>query len=325
MRAIVVQGEGREARLVLGEVRDPRPAAGEVLLDVAATAVNRADLLQARGLYPPPPGASTVIGLEASGTIAALGSGVKGWRVGEMVMALLPGGGYAERAVAPAGSVMLLPPGIDRIAAASVPEVFLTAFLNLFELGRATEARWVLVHGGSGGVGTAAIQMLKAEGKRVLVTAGSPGRCRRCLELGADEAIDYHAGPFAPRVMDLTGGEGVDLILDAIGAPYLAPNLSCLRTGGRLVIIGLMGGRKAEIDLSVLLTRRIQVIGSTLRSRQAAEKAALVSRFLARFWERLADGSMRPVVDRVLPLDRAEEAHRLLERGEIFGKLVLEV
>ena len=325
MMAIQIVGEGRDARLILGEAPDPEPGCGEVRIAVAATAVNRADLLQRRGLYPPPPGASEILGLECAGRVDRLGGGVTFPAIGERVMALLPGGGYAESVVVHAGSVMPAPRGLSLEEAAAIPEVFLTAYLNLFELGKASAGGWALVHGGSGGVGTAAIQLLKAEGVRAIVTCGSAERCAKCRRLGADVALDYREGPFAPRALEATGGGGVDVILDAVGAPYLEPNLRCLRPGGRLVLIGLMGGRRGEIDLGPVLTRRLEMVGSTLRGRSPEEKAGIVRRFRERFGERLESGAIGPVVDRVIPLERAEEAHGLVERGEAFGKIVLSV
>ena len=325
MKAIRVVGEGREARLVLGEAPAPETGPDEVRIKVAATAVNRADLLQKRGLYPPPPGAPEILGLECAGVIDQVGGNVAGLAPGDRVMALLAGGGYAEQVSVHAGSVMPVPRGVSFEAAAAIPEVFLTAYLNLFEIGGARAGGWVLVHGGSGGVGTAAIQILKAEGIRVIVTCGSDDRCRRCLDLGADAAINYREGPFAPRVIEATGGEGADVILDVVGAPYLDQNIRSLRTGGRLVLIGLMGGRKSEIDLAPLLMRRLHLSGSTLRSRSPEEKAGIARRFMDCFGDRLSRGEIRPIVDRVLSLDQAEEAHALIERGEPFGKVVLKV
>jgi len=325
MKAIRVVGEGREARLVLGEAPAPEAGPDEVRIKVAATAVNRADLLQKRGLYPPPPGAPEILGLECAGVIDQVGGNVAGLAPGDRVMALLAGGGYAEQVSVHAGSVMPVPRGVSFEAAAAIPEVFLTAYLNLFEIGGARAGGWVLVHGGSGGVGTAAIQILKAEGIRVIVTCGSDDRCRRCLDLGADAAINYREGPFAPRVIEATGGEGADVILDVVGAPYLDQNIRSLRTGGRLVLIGLMGGRKSEIDLAPLLMRRLHLSGSTLRSRSPEEKAGIARRFMDCFGDRLSRGEIRPIVDRVLSLDQAEEAHALIERGEPFGKVVLKV
>jgi putative PIG3 family NAD(P)H quinone oxidoreductase len=325
VRAIRVEGKGAEARLVLGEAPDPKPGPGELRIRVAATALNRADLLQRRGLYPPPPGASEILGLECSGIVDDVGEGVSGYRSGDRVMALLPGGGYAELAVVHAGSVLPVPRAMSLEEAGAVPEVFLTAHLNLFELGGLERGGSALVHGGGSGVGTASIQLLGRAGVRAIVTAGSEKKCARCRELGADSALNYRSGPFGDAVLERTGGEGVHVVLDSIGGPYLDQNLRCLRVGGRLVVIGLMGGARAEIPLGLLVAKRLAVIGSTLRGRSPEEKAGIVARFRARFSGDLESGAIRPVVDRVLPLERAQEAHDLMERSEHFGKIVLRV
>jgi putative PIG3 family NAD(P)H quinone oxidoreductase len=327
LKAIQIVGSGRDATLLLGEVPDPRPAPGEVLIDVVATAVNRADLLQRRGLYPPPPGASSILGLECSGTIAELGPGVSGWRAGDRVCALLPGGGYAEQAVAHAGSLLRVPDAMSLIEAGGLPEVFLTCSLNLFQLGGAARGGWALVHGGGSGVGTAAIQLLKLEGVRVIVTAGTDEKCRRCLDLGADVALNYRelGGQFAAPVLEATGGRGVDLSLDSIGASYLAQHLEALATGGRLVVIGLMGGARAEIDLAAVLRKRVTIIGSTLRVRPPEEKAMIVAFFRDRFGGAIERGELRPIVHAVLPLGEAQRAHDIVEASEHFGKVVLQV
>jgi tumor protein p53-inducible protein 3 len=325
MRAIQVLGQGGEARLEIGEAPEPSPGPEEIVIRIAATAVNRADLLQRRGLYPPPPGASRVLGLECAGTVEARGRGVTRPAEGARVMALLPGGGYAERVSVHAGSVMEVPEAMSFEEAAAIPEVFLTCHSNLFELGRLAAGGAALVHGGGSGIGTAAIQLLRSAGVRSIVTAGSAEKCARCRELGADVAIDYRAGPFAEKVLEATEGRGVDAVLDSIGAPYLEQHLRCLKTGGRLVIIGLMGGATAEIQLGLLLAKRLSVIGSTLRARSTGEKARIVESFLKRFGGDLASGRVRAVVDRVLPLERAQEAHDVLERSEHFGKVVLRV
>ena len=325
MRAIVVENPGPESRLRISEVPPPALTPDGVRIAVAATAVNRADLLQRRGLYPPPPGASEILGLECAGTVTELGREVMDFRVGDRVMALLAGGGYAEEVVAPAACTMRVPECLGLEEAAALPETFLTAHLNLFELGGLAPGGTALVHGGGSGVGTSAIQLVKEAGGRIVVTAGSEAKCERCLSLGADRAVNYRSGDFVAEAREETGGEGVDVVLDSIGAPYLERNLAALRIGGRLVVIGLMGGAKAEVHLGVLLSRRLSVIGSTLRSRPVEEKGALVRSFLERFGAALEAGRIRPVVDRVLPLEAADEAHRLLERSEHFGKVVLRV
>merc|ERR1712034_230887 len=261
-------------------------------------------------MYPPPPGASPILGLECSGVISELGEGVSGWKLGDRVMALLAGGGYAEQVVVDAGSCMPVPPSLDLVEAAGLPEVCLTVFLNVFQLG---------------GIGAAAIQMAREAGARVIVTAGSDEKCARCRELGADVAVNYREADFAEAIAEATGGAGVDVILDSIGAPYLEANLASLAVGGRLVLIGLMGGAKAEIGLGALLMRRLQVMGSTLRARPEAEKAELARAFLARFGKALESGAIRPIIDEVLPLDEAAEGHRRMKASAHFGKILLRV
>lgn len=325
MRAVVVREPGDESVLEIGEVETPSPGSGELRIRVRAFAVNRADLMQRRGLYPPPPGASELLGLECAGEVAEVGPGVTGWSVGDRAMALLPGGGYAEEVVVPAGCAMRVPEALSLEEAAAVPEVFLTVFLNVFELGALPEGGSALVHGGGSGIGTTAIQMVKEAGGRIVVTAGSAEKCARCRELGADVAVDYRSEDFAEAARKATDGEGVDVVLDSIGAPYLKDNLKALRTGGRLVVIGLMGGAKAELHLGVLLTRRLQVIGSTLRARPVDEKAALVRSFESRFGEALAARRIGPVLDRVWPMERVADAHRAMQASEHFGKIVLTV
>jgi putative PIG3 family NAD(P)H quinone oxidoreductase len=297
----------------------------DVRLRVRATAVNRADLLQRQGMYPPPAGASPLLGLECGGEIAEVGAAVRGWTVGERAMALLAGGGYAEEVVVDAGSALRVPAKLSLEEAAALPEVFLTVFSNVFQIGGLAPGGSVLVHGGGSGIGTAAIRLVKTLGARILVTAGSDAKCERCLALGADAAINYRTGDFVAEVRRATGDEGVDVVLDSIGAAYFEKNLAALRIGGRLVLIGLMGGAKTEVNLAALLGRRLSVIGSTLRTRSLAEKAAIVGGFRARFGLELEAGTLRPVVDRVLPLAQAADAHRLLEASEHFGKVVLRV
>ena len=283
-----------------------------------ATSVNRADLLQAAGRYPPPPGASEILGLECAGVVTEVGADVRGWAVGDRAMALLAGGGYANEVIVHAGSAMHVPDPLSDEEAAALPEVFLTAFLNLFLLAQIREGESALIHGGGSGVGTAATTLCKLAGVRVLVTAGSPEKCARCLEHGADVAIDYRNEDFVEKA------RGVNVILDHIGARYLQRDLEAIATGGRIVIIGSMGGqRTAEIDVAQLLTKRAQILGSTLRARPVDEKAAIVNAFLARFGDDLNAGRIRPVIHTVMPLDEWEEAHRLMESSEHFGKIVL--
>lgn len=325
MRAIVVDSPGKAPVLRVDDVPAPALVPGALRLRVVAAAVNRADLMQAAGHYPPPPGVSEILGLECAGEVAEVGAGVSGWRPGDRAMALLPGGGYAEEVVVDAGSVLPVPASLDLERAAAVPEVFLTVFLNVFQLAAFPERGVVLIHGGGSGIGTAAIQLVREAGGRALVTAGSPDKCKRCLDLGADRAVDYRDGDFAAICREETGGAGVDVVLDHIGAPYLQRNLESLALGGRLVLIGLMGGAKAEIDLARLLLRRLQVIGSTLRARPLEDKARLVAAFRERFGAALERGRIGPVVDRVLPLAEAGEAHRAVRASEHFGKIVLRV
>lgn len=325
MRAIVFDEPGDASVLHVGEVEPPSLGPGQLRLRVAATAVNRADLLQRQGLYPPPPGASEVLGLECAGEVAEVGEGVTDWRAGDRAMALLTGGGYAEEVVVSAGSAMRVPERLSLEQAAGLPETFLTVFLNVFELGALSAGGAALVHGGGSGIGTTAIQLVKAAGGTIVVTAGTDAKCARCRELGADVAVDYNEGDFVAGARDATGGRGVDVVLDSIGGSYLERNLKSLAPDGRLVIIGLMGGAKGEIPLALLLTRRLHVIGSTLRARSDADKAALVSGFLARFGAALEKGAIAPVVDRVLPLEEAAEAHRRVAASGHFGKIVLKV
>lgn len=323
MRAVIFEKPGDESVLQVGDVTSPTLEAGQVRIRVAGAGVNRADLLQRQGMYPPPPGASEILGLECAGVVAEVGAGVDGLRAGERVMALLPGGGYAEEVVVHAGSAMRVPEGLSLEEAAAIPEVFLTVFLNVFQIGGLPRGGALLVHGGGSGIGTAAILLARAAGARVFVTAGSEQKCARCRELGADLAVNYREASFKDAVREATQGEGVDVVLDHIGGPYLADNLASLRVGGRLIEIGLMGGAKAEVNLGLLLARRLSVIGSTLRTRPEHEKAELAAAFVARFGADLAAGRIRPVVDRVLPFERAGDAHRAMKASEHFGKIVL--
>ncbi len=325
MRAILFDQPGDESVLHLGEAPAPPLGPEELRLRVQATAVNRADLLQRQGFYPPPPGASPILGLECAGVVAEVGADVRGWAVGDRAMALLAGGGYAEEAVVHAGSVLRVPAGLSDAEAGAFPEVFLTAFLNIFMLGAAPTGGSVLVHGGGSGVGTAAISLCREAGLRIVVTAGSAEKCAQCVAHGADVAINYRDGDFAPAVQAATDGRGVDVVLDSIGARYLEGNLAALALGGRLVIIGLMGGTRAELDIASLMIKRQHVIGSTLRTRSHAEKAAIVTAFRERFGAALDAGRLKPVLDRVLPLAEAGEAHRVMKASTHFGKLGLRV
>ena len=320
MRAITFDAFGSEDVLKIGEVASPSMGPDDLRIAVRATAVNRADLLQREGKYPPPPGASEVLGLECSGTVMEVGANVSGWRAGDRVMALLPGGGYAEEVVVDAGSAMHVPEALSDEEAGALPEVFLTAFLNLFVLAKLQRRESALIHGGGSGVGTAATTLGKLAGVRVFVTAGSDEKCERCLEHGADVAINYRTEDFAEKA------RGVNVILDHIGARYVTRDLEALALGGRIVIIGSMGGeQEATINITRLLSKRAQIIGSTLRGRPVAEKAEIVRAVLARFGADLETGRVRPVVHRVLPLQEAAEAHRLMKSNDHFGKIVLRV
>jgi len=319
MKAVVVERPGNEDVLKIGDVPPPDLGPGQIRIRNAAAGVNRADLLQREGHYPPPPGASTIIGLENSGTVTETGADVRGWRPGDRVMALLAGGAYAAEAVADAGSCMRIPGALSDIEAGAVPEAFLTAFLNIFELGRATSGESILIHGGGSGVGTAATTLCKLAGLKVYVTAGSAEKCQRCLAHGADVAIDYSKEDFVERV------PGVDIVLDHIGAKYLIRDLRTLNVGGRIVIIGSMGGdRMVNLDVTALLGKRQQIIGSTLRARPASDKASIVAHFLARFGADLEAGRIKPVIDRVFPLEDVAGAHRAM-KGDHFGKIVLKM
>lgn len=325
MKAIVFDEPGAEEVLQLGDAPEPEGGPEDLVLRVRATAVNRADLLQRMGLYPPPPGASPLLGLECAGEVIGVGAEVSGWAVGDRAMALLPGGGYAEQISVHHGSAMRVPERLSWAEAGATPEVFLTAYLNIFELGGAPDGGAVLVHGGGSGVGTAAIQLCREAGIHCIVTAGSEEKLARCRELGAGTAINYNDGDFAPAVQEATGKAGVNVVLDCIGGRYLKQNVDCLALDGRLVIIGLMGGAKAEVNLAKMLTRRLQVIGSTLRTRTAAQKQALVESFVDRFGAALDAGRIGPIVEKVFPLAEAAEAHRLMQSSAHFGKIALTV
>jgi putative PIG3 family NAD(P)H quinone oxidoreductase len=320
MRAVTIT---EDSELAVTDIPDPRPGTGEVLVKVAAAGVNRADLLQRAGHYPPPPGASDILGLEVSGTITALGDGVTGWAVGDEVCALLAGGGYAELVAVPAGQLLPVPADVDLVDAAALPEAVCTAWSNLVGTGGLRGGETVLVHGGSGGVGSVAIQLASAVGARVLTTAGGPERAARCRELGAAVAIDYRENDVAVAVEEATEGRGADVILDVLGAGGLDQNVRSLATGGRLVVIGTQQGRKGELDLGRLLTKRASVHATTLRARPLQEKAAIVADVRERAWPMLEDGRLRPVVSRRLPLAEAARAHELMDSGTVFGKVLL--
>ncbi|MCP4907211.1 MAG: NAD(P)H-quinone oxidoreductase [bacterium] len=325
MKAIVIEAPGDENCMRIGDLPPPELEAGAIRIRNFAAGVNRADLLQRQGYYPPPLGAPATLGLECAGEIAEVASGVDRFAVGDRVMALLPGGGYAEDVVVDAGSAILLPDALSFEEGAGLTETLLTVFLNVFQLGGLGEGGSVLVHGGGSGIGTTTIDLVKRAGGTVVATAGSREKCERCLELGADAVANYREDDWVALAREATGGHGVNVVLDSIGGPYLAGNLDVLTDEGTLVLIGLMGGAKAEISLGALLTRRLRVLGSTLRTRSSEQKAAIVRAFLERFGAALAAGEIRPVLHEVFPLEEASEAHRMLKASTHFGKVVLRI
>jgi putative PIG3 family NAD(P)H quinone oxidoreductase len=326
MRAVTLSGPGGPEVLQWAEVPDPVVKPGEVLVDVVATAVNRADLLQRAGNYPPPPGASELLGLECSGVISEVGEGVTGWAVGDEVCALLSGGGYAERVAVPAGQLLPRPAGVELATAAALPEVVCTVWSNVFMLAGLTRGDDFLVHGGSSGIGTMAIQLAARAGARVFTTAGSAAKLDVCRELGAEVTINYRDEDFVECVREETDGAGVDVVLDNMGAKYLARNVDALATGGRLVCIGMQGGTKAELDLGKLMRKRGSVHATTLRARPATGpggKAEIVAAVRHDVWPDVERGVVRPIVDRRLPMSRAAEAHRVVDASEHVGKVLL--
>ncbi|MFF5857434.1 NAD(P)H-quinone oxidoreductase [Streptomyces sp. NPDC012751] len=323
MHAITISEPGGPEVLVWDEVPDPLPGEGEVLVEVAASAVNRADLLQRQGAYNPPPGASPYPGLECSGRIAALGPGVSGWAVGDQVCALLAGGGYAEKVAVPAGQLLPVPEGVDLTRAAALPEVVCTVWSNVFMVAHLRPGETLLVHGGSSGIGTMAIQLAKAIGAKVAVTAGTKEKLDRCAELGADILINYREQDFVAEIQQATGGAGADVILDNMGAKYLDRNVQALAVNGRLAIIGMQGGVKGELNIGALLSKRAAISATSLRARPLGEKAAIVAAVREHVWPLLAAGHVRPVVDRELPMAEAAEAQRLVEESGHVGKVLL--
>ena len=323
MRAITIPEPGDADSLLLDEVPDPQPGPGQVLLEVVAAGVNRADVMQRLGHYPPPPGASEYPGLEVSGRVAALGAGVDGWNVGDEVCALLDGGGYAERVVAPAEQLLPVPRGVSLEDAAGLPEVTCTVWSNVFLVANIQPGQVLLVHGGSSGIGTMAIQLAKAVGAHVAVTAGSQAKLDVCRDLGADYLVNYREDDFVERVRELTKGHGADVVLDNMGAKYLGRNVEVLATNGRLVTIGLMGGRRGELDMGMLLAKRGAVIATSLRARPATEKAAIVAAVREHVWPLIESGDVRPVIHSRHPLEHAAEAHREMEASGHIGKILL--
>ncbi len=325
MHAIVATEPGGPDVLAWTEVPDPILAPGEVLVDVVAAAVNRADILQRQGFYPPPPGAPQWLGLECSGRVAALGEGVVSLSVGDEVCCLLSGGGYAEQVAVPAGQAMPVPAGVDLVTAAGLPEVACTVWSNLVMTAHLRRGDSLLIHGGGSGIGTMAIQVARALGARVAVTAGSARKLARSEDLGAEVLINYREQDFVDVIAAETGGRGVDVILDNMGAKYLERNIACLAPGGRLVVIGMQGGVAAEIDLGVLLRRNGTVHATTLRGRTPEQKAEICTQVERHVWPWIAAGIVKPVVDRVVPMTDAADAHRALEAGDVTGKIILTV
>ncbi|MEV0090339.1 NAD(P)H-quinone oxidoreductase [Streptomyces sp. NPDC050738] len=323
MHAITIPEPGGPEALVWTEVPDVVPGEGEVLVEVVAAAVNRADVLQRQGFYEPPPGASPYPGLECSGRITALGSGVAGWAVGDEVCALLSGGGYAEQVAVPVGQLLPVPDGVDLAMAAALPEVVCTVWSNVFMVAHLRPGETLLVHGGASGIGTMAIQLAKAIGARVAVTAGGPDKLARCAELGADILIDYRAQDFVEEIHKATDGAGADVILDIVGAKYLERNVAALALSGRLAIIGMQGGVKGQLNLGALMAKRAAVTATSLRARPLGEKAAIVAAVREHVWPLIPAGRVRPVVDQELPLSQAAEAHRALDTGTHVGKILL--
>jgi putative PIG3 family NAD(P)H quinone oxidoreductase len=333
MKVIEIARPGGPDVLTVAERSVPVPGPGEVVIAVDAAGVNRPDLMQRQGHYPPPKGASDLPGLEIAGHVAQLGAELDGrppqsasgrvWQIGDAVCALVSGGGYAEQCVAPGVQCLPVPHGLTVVDAAALPETYFTVWTNVFERGRLASGEWLLVHGGTSGIGTTAIQLAAARGARVIATAGTSDKCRAAERLGAVRAIHYHREDFAAVVQEITGGHGVDVILDIVGGRYAARNLESLARDGRLVIIGLMDGATAEIPLRSILLRRLTITGSTLRIRTPAEKGAIAAALEKEVWPLIERGAVRPVIADVIPLARAAEAHRRLESGDVIGKLVL--
>ncbi|MEV0689252.1 NAD(P)H-quinone oxidoreductase [Streptomyces sp. NPDC050388] len=323
MYAITIPEPGGPEALVWEQVPDPVPGPGEVLVEVVAGAVNRADIMQRQGFYDPPPGASPYPGLECSGRITALGPGVTGWAVGDEVCALLAGGGYAQQVAVPVGQLLPVPKGLDVKQAAALPEVVCTVWSNVFMVAHLRPGETLLVHGGSSGIGTMAIQLAKAVGAKVAVTAGTREKLDHCAELGADILINYREQDFVTELKEATDGAGADVILDIMGAKYLDRNVQALAVNGRLAIIGLQGGAKGELNMRALLGKRAAISATSLRARPLEEKAAIVAAVREHVWPLIADGHVRPVVDRELPMSEAADAHRVVEESGHVGKVLL--
>ena len=322
MRAVHVSNPGRDYSLTLVEEPGPAPQHGQVLIQVAAAGLNNADLLQARGLYPPPPGAAKLLGLEVSGTVAALGEGVKDFAVGDAVCALLAGGGYADHALADAGSVLPVPAGVDLVEAAGLPEGLFTAWTNIVDTGRLQTGETLLVHGGTSGIGSQAIQMFAARGNRVFTTAGSDQKCDAARKLGAARVINYRTDDFVAAVKDETGGKGVDVILDMVGGDYIQRNIDAAAIGGRIVNIAYQDGFKAQVNFTPVLTKRLTLAATTLRARSHTEKRAIRDALAAQVWP-LVGTRIKPVIAAVFPLEQAQKAHQFMAKGGHIGKILL--
>ena len=325
MIAIEIREPGGPDVLTPVERPRPSPGAGEVLIKVAAAGVNRPDVFQRRGRYPPPPGASDIPGLEVAGTIVEIGEGVDDWPTGAMVCALVAGGGYAEYCAAPAPQCLPAPRGLALSAAAAVPETFFTVWTNVFERGRLVAGESILIHGGTSGIGTTAIQLARARGAKVFATAGSAEKCAACERLGAHRAINYRDEDFAAAVKSATDNRGVDVVLDMVGGDYFARNVDVLATEGRLVEIATLSGAKAEINIQTMMQRRLTITGSTLRARPVAEKGAIAAAVRREVWPLLESGAVKPVVFKTFPLRQAADAHRLMESSAHIGKIVLTI
>mgnify|MGYP006161165813 CR=1 FL=1 len=322
MKAVCVIAD---SKLAWNEVPTPAPNAGEVLIRVHATAINRADLMQRMGMYPPPPGASDIMGLECAGVVASVGEGVTRWQEGDEVCALLSGGGYGEYATAPAGSVLPVPKGLSMLQATCLPEVFATAYLNMYIEANLQEGEKVVLHAGASGVGTAGIQLAKAFGNPCFVTAGTDEKIQACIDLGAAAGANRKTESFLEKAASFAGDTGVDLILDPVGGGYLQDNVKLLGVGGRLVLIGLMGGLSSELDLTQLLRKRLRVIGSTLRARPKEEKAEIMGQLETRVWPKIVSGEIKPILDTVFPITKIEQAHELVSSDTTVGKVVLSI
>jgi len=323
MIAIEIREPGEPDVLVPVERPNLSPGPGDVLIKVRAAGVNRPDVMQRRGRYPPPPGASDIPGLEVAGTVEALGDGVSGWSIGDAICALVAGGGYAEFCLAPSPQCLPIPRGMDFVAAAAIPETFFTVWTNVFERGRLKPGESILIHGGSSGIGTTAIQLARAFEARVFATAGSADKCAACERLGAQRCINYRETDFVEAIRELTGGAGVNVVLDIVGGPYVPRNLDVLAVEGRLVQIGVLGGAKTELNVAVIMQKRLIVTGSTLRVRPIADKAAIAAAVREHVWPLLESGAVKPLVYATFPLRDAAAAHRLMESSEHIGKIVL--